>query len=56
MTEAWAGDGVMINSGPFNGHARAARDEGQSVKAVIAWLRAAGHRQRQRSTTACATG
>ncbi len=37
MTEAWAGDGVMVNSGPLDG-LPAGKGEGQSVKAAIAWL------------------
>jgi len=37
MTEAWSGDGVMVNSGPLNG-ILAGKGEGQSVKAAIAWL------------------
>jgi len=41
MTEAWAGGGVMVNSGPLDGLA-AGKGEGQSVKAAIAWLAAQG--------------
>ncbi len=41
MTEAWPGDGVMVNSGPING-IPAGKGEGQSVKATIAWLEANG--------------
>jgi len=37
MTAAWAGDGVMVNSGPLDG-LPAGKGEGQSVKAAIAWL------------------
>jgi leucyl-tRNA synthetase len=37
MTEAWPGDGVMINSGPLNG-VPAGKEERQSVKAAIRWL------------------
>jgi len=37
MTEAWASDGVMVNSGPLDGLA-AGKGESQSVKAAIAWL------------------
>jgi len=37
MTTAWAGDGVMVNSGPLDGLA-AGKGESQSVKAAIAWL------------------
>ncbi|MGQ9826973.1 MAG: leucine--tRNA ligase, partial [Roseiflexus sp.] len=41
MTEAWPGDGVMVNSGPING-TPVGKGEGQSVKAAIAWLEAQG--------------
>jgi leucyl-tRNA synthetase len=41
MTEAWPGDGVMVNSGPING-IPVGKGEGQSVKAAIAWLEAQG--------------
>ncbi|HEU4329249.1 MAG TPA: leucine--tRNA ligase [Roseiflexaceae bacterium] len=37
MTEAWPGEGVMVNSGPIDG-VPAGKGEGQSVKAAIAWL------------------
>ena len=37
MATAWAGDGVMVNSGPLDGLA-AGKGESQSVKAAIAWL------------------
>ena len=37
MAEAWAGGGVMVNSGPLDGLV-AGKGEGQSVKAAIAWL------------------
>ncbi len=37
LTEAWPGDGVMVNSGPLNG-IPAGKEEGQSVKAAIQWL------------------
>ncbi len=37
MTEAWPGDGVMVNSGPLDG-TPAGKGEGQSVAAAIAWL------------------
>jgi leucyl-tRNA synthetase len=37
MAEAWAGGGVMVNSGPLDG-VPAGKDEGQSVKAAIQWL------------------
>ncbi|MGE0571951.1 MAG: leucine--tRNA ligase [Dehalococcoidia bacterium] len=41
MQEAWAGDGVMVNSGPLDGVA-AGKGDGQSVKAAIAWLKEHG--------------
>ncbi len=41
IAEAWPGDGVMVNSGPING-VPAGKEEGQSVKAAIAWLEAHG--------------
>ncbi|HEX6289969.1 MAG TPA: leucine--tRNA ligase [Herpetosiphonaceae bacterium] len=41
MAEAWPGDGVMVNSGPLDG-TPAGKDQGQSVKAAIAWLEAHG--------------
>ena len=37
MTEAWPEEGVMVNSGPIDG-VPAGKEEGQSVKAAIAWL------------------
>jgi leucyl-tRNA synthetase len=37
ITEAWAGGGVMVNSGPLDG-IPAGKEAGQSVKAAIAWL------------------
>ncbi len=37
MGEAWAGGGVMANSGPLDG-TPAGKGDGQSVKAAIAWL------------------
>jgi len=37
MGEAWAGGGVMANSGPLDG-VPAGKGDGQSVKAAIAWL------------------
>ncbi|MGG6239884.1 leucine--tRNA ligase [Nodosilinea sp. AN01ver1] len=39
MTAAWAGEGVMVNSGPLN-DIPAGKGEGQSVAAAIAWLEA----------------
>lgn len=44
MTEAYSHDGVMINSGPFNG-TRATNDKGMknpAIKAVIEWLEQKG--------------
>ncbi|HEY3230154.1 MAG TPA: leucine--tRNA ligase [Roseiflexaceae bacterium] len=37
LTEPWPHDGVMVNSGPIDG-IPAGKEEGQSVKAAIAWL------------------
>lgn len=39
LTTAWAGDGVMVNSGPLN-DIPAGKGEAQSVSAAIAWLEA----------------
>jgi leucyl-tRNA synthetase len=39
LTEAWPGEGVMVNSGPLDGLA-AGKGEGRSVKAAVAWLEA----------------
>jgi leucyl-tRNA synthetase len=41
LSEAWPGDGVMVNSGPIDG-LPAGKGDGQSVKAAIAWLEARG--------------
>lgn len=41
LEAAWPGAGVMINSGPLNG-LPAGKDEGESVKAAIAWLEEQG--------------
>jgi leucyl-tRNA synthetase len=41
MTNAWPGDGVMVNSGPLNG-VPAGKGAGQSVEAAIQWLEAEG--------------
>jgi leucyl-tRNA synthetase len=41
LTEAWPHEGVMVNSGPING-VPAGKEEGQSVKAAIAWLEQKG--------------
>lgn len=41
ITEAWPGDGVMVNSGPLDG-IPAGKEEGQSVKAAIRWLEERG--------------
>jgi len=41
MTEAWAGGGVMVNSGPLDG-IPAGKGAGQSVTAAIAWLAGQG--------------
>ncbi len=37
LTEAWPGDGVMVNSGPLNG-IPAGKGESQSVKVAVKWL------------------
>jgi leucyl-tRNA synthetase len=37
LTEAWPHEGVMINSGPIDG-VPSGKEDGQSVKAAIAWL------------------
>ncbi|MCL6434574.1 MAG: leucine--tRNA ligase [Leptolyngbyaceae cyanobacterium HOT.MB2.61] len=37
MTEAYPGEGVMVNSGPLDG-VPAGKEKGQSVEAAIAWL------------------
>ncbi len=42
MTEAWPGDGVMVNSGPLDGTS-AGKGKGQSVEAAIAWLEKQGN-------------
>ncbi len=39
MTEAYAGDGVMVNSGPFDGTPTAG---GEAISKVIAWLQEQG--------------
>jgi leucyl-tRNA synthetase len=41
LTEAWPHEGVMVNSGPING-VPAGKEDGQSVKAAIAWLEQQG--------------
>jgi leucyl-tRNA synthetase len=41
LTEPWPHDGVMVNSGPIDG-IPAGKEEGQSVKAAIAWLEQQG--------------
>jgi leucyl-tRNA synthetase len=41
MTEAWPGEGTMINSGPIDG-IPAGKEDGQSVKAAIRWLEERG--------------
>ncbi len=41
LTEAWPGDGVMVNSGPING-VPAGKGVGESVKAAIQLLEAQG--------------
>ncbi|NEQ33629.1 MAG: leucine--tRNA ligase [Leptolyngbya sp. SIO4C5] len=46
LTQAWSGDGIMVNSGPLNG-TPAGKDKGESVEAAIAWLEANGKGQRQ---------
>jgi leucyl-tRNA synthetase len=42
LTEAWPGDGVMVNSGPLDG-VPAGKGDGESVAAAIQWLEAQGH-------------
>ncbi|MEZ4673596.1 MAG: class I tRNA ligase family protein [Caldilineaceae bacterium] len=54
LTEAWPGDGVMINSGPING-IPAGKGEGESVKTTVKWLEEQG-KGKGRSTTACVIG
>ena len=44
LREAWAGDGVIVNSGPLNG-VPAGKEAGQSVKAAVQWLEARGKGQ-----------
>jgi leucyl-tRNA synthetase len=41
LTEPWPHEGVMINSGPLDG-VQAGKEDGQSVKAAIAWLEQQG--------------
>ena len=41
LSEAWAGEGVMVNSGPIDGVV-AGKGEGQSVKVTATWLEATG--------------
>ena len=41
LTEAWPGEGIMVNSGPLNG-IPAGKGPGESVNAAIAWLEAQG--------------
>ncbi|MEZ4870246.1 MAG: leucine--tRNA ligase [Caldilineaceae bacterium] len=41
LTEAWPGEGVMINSGPING-IPAGKGEGESVKTTVKWLEEQG--------------
>jgi leucyl-tRNA synthetase len=41
MTEAWPGEGSMVNSGPLDG-IPAGKGDGQSVKAAIKWLESHG--------------
>ncbi|MFN0094106.1 MAG: leucine--tRNA ligase [Dehalococcoidia bacterium] len=41
LTESWAGDGTMVNSGPLDG-LRAGKGDGQSVRAAIAHLEGRG--------------
>ncbi len=48
MTEAWPGEGVMVNSGPFNGTSARYTDDGaknEAVRIVTKWLeeRGIGH-------------
>ncbi len=48
MEAAYVGDGVMVNSGPFNG-TKVNTEKGRKnpgIAAVIDWLAQAGHRQR----------
>jgi leucyl-tRNA synthetase len=45
MTEAWPGEGVMVNSGPFDGTPARATDDGkknEAVGVVTAWLEEQG--------------
>jgi len=37
LKEAWAGEGTVVNSGPWNG-VPTGKEEGQSVKVAIEWL------------------
>jgi leucyl-tRNA synthetase len=37
LTEAWAGEGVLINSGPLTG-VQVGKDEGQSIREALGWL------------------
>jgi leucyl-tRNA synthetase len=46
MTEAWAGEGVMVNSGPLDG-IPAGKGEGQSVKAASRFVATARQGQRR---------
>lgn len=41
LKEAWAGDGVMVNSGPING-VPAGKGAGKSVKVTVQWLEEQG--------------
>ncbi|MCB0122989.1 MAG: class I tRNA ligase family protein, partial [Caldilineaceae bacterium] len=41
LSEAWPGEGVMINSGPING-IPAGKGEDESVKTTVQWLEAQG--------------
>ncbi len=44
LTEAWPGEGGMVNSGPLDG-VPAGKGEGESVAAAIQWLEAQGQGQ-----------
>jgi leucyl-tRNA synthetase len=46
LTEAWPGEGVMVNSGPING-APAGKGEGGSVKLAIEYLEEMGQGKRR---------
>ena len=51
-SEAYTGDGVMVNSAPFDGLAPRTRP----FAAIVDWLGEQGPRRGPRSTSSCATG